>query len=447
MRSVSLKSIAGLMQLDSVSLQPVHRVEVDSRQVKPGTLFFALPGLKCDGHDFLKSAVENGAAGAVVHSGYRGSSYGVPLIYSEDVLVSLQTLAREKLAESKCKIVAITGSVGKTTTKEFIVSLLKSKYKASASPGNSNSQIGLPLSIINEINLNDDIVVLEMGMTNPGQIARLIQIAPPLVAVITQIALVHAANFSCVEEIAKAKAEIFGHHLTQMCIYHKESDFDILSLSKSPNLSYSTDSSEADFFLQCRGKAMEIKVRNGASFALPLFHLPGDHNRLNYLAAIAVARYFGVEPTEIAHAQQNLTLPERRLQIIEKNGAIFINDSYNACEISMKAALRSLPPVRLQGKRKAVLGAMMELGAFSEQCHRQVAMCALEYVDEMYCYGIACLPIVECWKKAGKFIMWAEERKGIVEALRNNLNQGDVILLKGSRSQEAWRVLDDLFLL
>lgn len=220
-----LSEVGGILGLPKTGEAIVRGVAVDSRQIKPGDLFFALPGAKADGHTFLEEAAKKGAAGAVVHHSYNGADFGLPLIKSDDVLQTLQELARKKVESARPRIVGITGSLGKTTTKEFVTTLLKAKYRVAASPGNSNSQIGLPLAILNHSGEGDEILVLEMGMTHPGEIHKLVSIAPPEVAVVTKVALVHACNFESIEEIAHAKGEIFSHPLTKMGIYNKESDF------------------------------------------------------------------------------------------------------------------------------------------------------------------------------------------------------------------------------
>lgn len=434
------------MQTSSNSHAMASGVAVDSRLLRQSDLFFALPGAQVDGHTFLEEVSLKGASGAVVLSSYHGPDFGLPLIRSPNVLASLQTLAKTLLAQANMKVVAITGSVGKTTTKDFIAGLLHRKFRVSASPGNSNSQIGLPLTILNNTDLEDDILILEMGMTHPGQITQLIDIAPPAIAVVTTVALVHACNFDSLQGIAKAKAEIFSHPDTEVGIYHLESDIG-KELNKSglcKKFSFSTKKTEADYFLRDETNSMVIKEGQEEPVELPLLNLPGTHNRHNFLAAVAVARQCGMSWNEIIEAQSSLALPERRLEIIEKFGAIFVNDSYNASEMSVKAALDALPVPKKGSRRIAVLGEMMELGKFSKQCHRSVGEHALKCVDMMICFGEGCQPIFECWMQADRHVFWPADRSGAVAALRDHLQPGDVVLLKGSRSKGVWKVLEEL---
>lgn len=446
MKPVAFCEIAKLLGSHSSSYSLIKGVSVDSRLVKQGDLFFALPGAQTDGHHFLQAAASQGAVAAVVNSSYAGADYGMTLLHTPDVLQMLQKLASDYLSRSRARVVAVTGSLGKTTTKDFIGGLLSSKFKIATSPGNSNSQIGLPLTILNHIAGDEDLLILEMGMTESGQLSQLIQIAPPSVAIVTTVALVHACNFNSIADIARAKAEIFSHPHTTLGIYHHDADFE-QALSQTGTcckLSFSTTSRDADYFLEVGTEHLTIKDPKEETATLSLLDLPGKPASHNFLAAITIARHFGMTWEEIRQAQAMLKLPERRLQFIEKFGALFINDSYNASEMSVKAALSALPEPKPGCKRIAVLGGMVELGRFSEQCHHAVGEYALDHIDQMLCFGEECLPILSCWQKAGRPVVWTPDRQGVVAALRERLQPGDVVLLKGSRLKGVWKVLDEL---
>ena len=442
MKPTTIQESACALGKETKSKAIVKGVAVDTRLTRPGDLFFALPGDRVDGHTFLEQAAKSGAAGAVVKTGYQEESFGLALIHVDDVLEALQNLAKNILQRSHARIVAVTGSLGKTTTKGFIVSLLKNKYRVTASPGNSNSQIGLPLAIINEVTLEEDLIVLEMGMTLPGQISKLIQIAPPHIAVVTTVALVHACSFDSIDDIARAKSEIFTHPATEIGIYHRDVDHQgVLSQSGvCEKLSFSTTSPEADFYMTSDAIIGPSKIPEH----FPPLAIPGAHNKHNFLCAVAVAKCLGMSTEEIIAAQAQLELPERRLQFIEKCGALFINDAYNASELSIKAALNSLPEPKPGGKKIAVLGGIVELGKFSEACHRAVGEYALDRVDHLFCFGDDCLPIAERWLAVERRVVWGENRGEVVAALRKELQPGDVVLLKGSRAKEVWKVLDEL---
>jgi UDP-N-acetylmuramoyl-tripeptide--D-alanyl-D-alanine ligase len=411
-----LSQIAALLKAELPLHIIVSGVSVDSRLLKPGDLFFALPGERVDGHSYLKEAAVKGAVGAVVQEDYRGDSLGLPLIRVDDGLKALQTLAKKELQSRKTRIVAVTGSVGKTTTKEFMATLLSDRYRVAKSPGNSNSKIGLPLTILNHTHGDEEILVLEMGMTHPGQISELIEIAPPDIALITTVALAHAMNFSSLEEIAKAKAEIFLHPQTAIGFYPE--------------------------IMSCYPWISGIGTCEKKKFTREkiTLQLPGDHNHHNFSAACAVARYLGLSDDEILSKVPELKLPKLRMQTVEKKGVTFVNDAYNACEASMKASLSSLP--KIFGRKIGILGQMGELGKFSEMCHRNVGEFALNHLDHLLCYGPSCLPIQEVWGQAGRHVEIFPTHEALVEALRTVVKPGDLVLLKGSRSTQLERILE-----
>jgi UDP-N-acetylmuramoyl-tripeptide--D-alanyl-D-alanine ligase len=447
MRLFTLKQIADIFH--SSSSMPALTINgycVDSRLLEPGQLFFALKGARVDGHDYLFEARDKGAIGAVVSKDYTKQIPGLELISVEDPLQALQTLAQWVILHSSSRIVAITGSVGKTSTKEFIRTVLSEQYRVSASPGNHNSQIGVPLSILNHTTGEEEVIVLEMGMTAPGHLTRLIQIASPEVAVLTTVALVHACHFHSLHEIAWTKAEIFTHPRTQLGILHRDiPDFDAICRA-TPCLkhSFSTTSPDADYVLDpIDSRSVYARLEK---HRLSLTHdmLPGKHNIHNLMAAVAVARYFKIDWPIILHSLPKFKLLDHRLHFVHHQGLLFLNDSYNASEISVKAALQILPKPKDHGRKIAVLGSMLELGRFSEECHSRVGEFALQYVDELYCLGEECEPLYKIWQAAGRPVYWFNHRSDLVASLRQNLRPTDVVLLKGSRSKELWKVLEEL---
>lgn len=445
MPNYSLKQFAEKLGLPCEKENSFSNIAVDTRLMAPNTLFFALPGANVDGHKFLKEAKEKGAVAAVVKKNYTGDNFGLPLLFVDDVLESLQTITREILLERKTKIVGVTGSLGKTTTKDFITALLRPKFRVSSTPGNSNSQIGIPLAILNHTTGEEDILVIEMGMTVPGNISKLLQIAPPDIAIITTVALVHACNFESLHAIAKTKAEILSHPKTRLGILDRgiENYEEIAKIGGCQKISFALDSQEADFSLQMAENSLIIR-ENGQDIVMDPIPVPGRHNLHNFLGASVVARQFGITWEEIRATLPALNLPERRLQFVQKHGALFVNDSYNASQNSMKAALECLPEPEKGGKKIAFLGEMLELGKFSEECHREVGLYALKYVDHLFCFGKECKTLFDVWKAKGRPVEWSMERADMVAALRKILTPGDVILLKGSRSKEVWKVLDEL---
>ncbi|WP_195155572.1 UDP-N-acetylmuramoyl-tripeptide--D-alanyl-D-alanine ligase [Candidatus Protochlamydia phocaeensis] len=448
MRSITLGQMARLLQCsDPLPQSLIQGFSTDSRTLKPGEVFIALSGERVDGHAFLADVKQKGCLAAVVSKSYAGPDFGLALLRVEDPLHALQEMAKSALSRSSSRLVAVTGSIGKTTTKEFIKTLLETRYRVAASPGNSNSQVGIPLSILNHTTGEEEILVLEMGMTTPGNLARLVQIAPPEVAVLTRVALVHACNFESLEDIAWAKAEIFSHSHTRLGVIHRDiANYEAIArLGNSHKLSFSTNDPRADYQLDSQdGHKLYAHVENQTIDLGSLLQVPGKHNAHNLLAAIAVARHFNVSWEEIKHAIPFLKLPEKRLQFVDFQGILFLNDSYNASELSVKAALETLPQPKEGGSKVAVLGSMMELGKFSADCHRRVGEFALDHVEQIYCLGEECHPILDVWKKAGKPVELFLDRASLVACLKQALKPADVVLLKGSRSKELWKVLEEL---
>jgi len=449
MRSMTLKQLSNILNpnLEVDSNTPVSGIGVDSRYLQPGNVFFALQGKNADGHAYLPEASQKGALAAVVQKSYSGPDYGLILIKVSNPLETMQFLAQVLLAGSKARIIAVTGSMGKTTTKDFITALLRTKYRVSASPGNCNSQIGLPLAIVNNFTGDEDFVVLEMGMDLPGQLANSVRMAPPEIALITCAALVHAVNFNSLDHIARTKAEIFSHPKTQLGILNYDiGNFnEICQIGTCRKLSFSVAFNHADFYLENFFDQIKIHTKGEKSQTLPPLLLPGIHNRHNFLAAAAVARCLNVSWDEIRLAMPALALPERRLQMIEKNGILFVNDSYNANELSIKSALSSLPLPKHQGRRIAAIGEMLELGKFSSACHLAVGEFALKCADAVFCLGEGCAPIYACWQKEKRPAALFMERKELSAALKAYLKPGDVVLIKGARVLEMWKILDDLW--
>jgi UDP-N-acetylmuramoyl-tripeptide--D-alanyl-D-alanine ligase len=421
---------------------------IDSRKILPGEVFFALKGEKVDGHNFLKDVSAKGAIAAVVSKEYQGDSFGIDLFKVDDVLVTLQQLAASIISQNtNLKVVAVTGSVGKTTTKEFISQLLDLKYRVAKTPDSYNSQAGLPVSILNSEG-NEEIFVIEMGMNVPGEIKKLVKIAPPHVAVITRIGIAHTEFFSDgIEGIAKAKAEIFSHPKTQLGIVNAQClPYEVIANAGScPKISFASEelsSGDTDYMLKRYEDGFYISEKGGLS---PVFTLPFDASHLceNFACAAAVARHFDLSWEEIIFRAQSLTTYKRRFEKIEKDNVLFINDSYNANPESMRAALANLPKPQSGARTIAVLGSMKELGSFSQKSHRQIGETALNYVDHLFCLGKECLPMVEIFSHASRPVEFFLDLKLLRERLFEVLAPGDVVLIKGSNSLKLWQIIEE----
>lgn len=429
MKIDSLKKLGEYLGQEIPFKDSILRFCIDSRKILKGDLYCALPGNRVNGEDFLEDVFQKGAIAALVSKDYTGQAFG-PLIYVDDVGETLQDLARTVFRAFKPKhVIAITGSLGKTTAKEFVCTLLEGAFQVFKTPGNANSQVGLPLAILNGFE-NQDVAVLEMGMTHAGQIKKLVSICPPDIALITKIALVHAENFSSLEGIEQAKGEIFFHPDTKLGIYPFASK-NLNNCGTCEKKTFGLDDSEADFSLLTIQKHSieDLKFKE-------------PHILHNLVAALSVAFSLGIEIEVIQQQMQKLALPEMRMEKLKKNGVFFINDSYNAAPDSIAAALKSLPAPDDGKKRIAVIGEMAELGRFSEDCHRDVGVEALKYVDHLICYGKNCAPMAAVWSQAGRPCQYFNDHEKVAEHLRELAEPGDVVLLKGSNSTKMWTIMD-----
>lgn len=439
-----LAEVAQILGLEARVDQPLRSFQVDSRLVDQGDLFFALPGQRADGHAFLGDVASKGVSGAVVNKSYSGPDFGLLLLRVDDPLESLQSLARHSLQRRHNTIIAITGSIGKTTTKEFLAALLRQKYRVGASRTNHNSQIGLPLTLLNDMTGDEEVLVLEMGMTHPGNLSRLLSVAPADISIMTTAALVHAERFDSIEHLALTKAEIFNHPKTALGVIHRDlSNFDeVAACGACAKMSFSLTNPDADFYLDAQSEELAVVTR-GQRHPIGRLLVPGTHHRHNLLAAIAVARSLGVEWDQISAAIPSLQLPDRRMQMLTKSGVLFINDSYNACDVSVKAALSNLPA---GGRKIAVLGTMPELGKFSDACHRDVGLYALGCVDHLFCYGVECQPMIDVWNARHRPAQLFTDRRLLVAALETFLQSGDVALIKGANTKKMWEIIDEIAL-
>lgn len=435
MKIASLKKLGEHLGQEILSSEPILRFCIDSRKILKGDLYCALPGNQVNGEDYIQDAFKRGATAALVSKGYLGPIFGTT-IYVENVVETLQNLARTVFHQNRPQhVIAITGSLGKTTAKEFLFTLLEGSFQVFKTPGNANSQVGLPLAILNGFD-GQEVAVLEMGMTHSGQIEKLVSIAPPDIALITKIALVHAENFSSLEGIEQAKGEIFLSPATKLGIYPAISK-NLNGCGTCEKKTFELDNPDADFSL-LNGI---LRIQND-EYNLGKLKFEEPHVLHNLLAALSIAFTLKIEIDVILQQLKKLTLPEMRMEKLKKNGVFFINDSYNAAPDSILAALKALPVPEKGKKRIAVIGEMAELGRFSEDCHRNVGMDALELVDHLICYGKNCAPMIAVWENARKPCSYLNDHDKVAEYLKDLAEPGDVVLLKGSNSTKMWTIMD-----
>jgi UDP-N-acetylmuramoyl-tripeptide--D-alanyl-D-alanine ligase len=420
--------------------------QIDSRSLKAGDLFFAIQGERSDGQDFLAEAKEKGALGAVVRRGYAGADFGLELIQVEDVGVALRELATHFVKNTGSQIVGVTGSVGKTTTKDFLATLLEGKYRVLKSRASFNTKLTLPITLLNRVG-DEEVLVLEMGMSEPGDIKRLVEIAPPDVAILTKVALAHAVFFpDGIEGIARGKAEIFSSPKLKAAIFpHEFTQYgDLCSRIQGQKLSFSQEERAADYFLSLRDGKYDIDERGVRAYS---FDVPFRESHIlhNFLASVSAARYLKMSWDEINGQIAKLSLPKMRFEVFEKNGVTFVNDSYNANPESMRAALANLPEPKEGGKRIAVLGSMLELGALSDKEHGEMGRFAQKTIDQLLVLGKEASPLCEAFSEVKKPAEMFDNHRAMSERLKELMREGDVVLIKGSRGMKMETVLELIF--
>jgi len=414
----------------------------DHRQVKEGDLFFALSGARHDGHEFVEAAVARGAVGAVVS---RLGEYPCSVILVPDTRKALVQMAVSRLSFSTARVVAITGSVGKTTVKEMTAAALAGVMKVFASPGNFNTEVGLPLSILNH--RDEEVLVLEMGMRGLGQIEELTQIAPPDVAIITNVGEAHIELLGTRENISRAKGEILlGMKAGGTAVLCRDDDyFDFhQGLARGPVLSVGyhpgsdlrvsqvtqNDDGCCDYLLHSHGESYRVRAP-----------WPGRHNALNSAMAIAAAVVLGVDILRAIHGLEQCTVKGQRLEVVEVPlGYTLIDDTYNASPPSMLSALETLTRLANGRRKVGVLGSMFELGARSLSAHREIGQAAAECCDLVVTLGREAKAIAQETRARGIKTFECEDQAEVVSVLREELRSGDVVLVKGSRGLQMERI-------
>ena len=468
----------------------------DSREVKEGDVYIALKGERFDGNDFCQSAIENGAKVCIVSRDVREKKNdtkldnteadkinnsikenNVTIIQVPDTLKAMQEIATYKRMQYNIPVVAVTGSVGKTSTKDLIASVVSQKYNTLKTQGNYNNEIGLPLTILGLT--NEEAMVVEMGMNHFGEIRKLTNIAKPTVAVITNIGTAHIGNLGSRENILKAKLEIleglqgntvvinndndllykwasenkdkyniitYGiknkskYMATEIMPYADKSEFKVICekderISDSKQYVNMNPKQDRDRALKQDINRAEEEDINNKKIIVPV---GGEHFILNSLCAIAVGEYLNVPTEKIINGIANLELTKKRMEVLtSKAGATVINDTYNANYDSMKAAITYLKEIK--NKRKiAVLGDMLELGDYSKELHEKVGEEVDESIDILITIGKEAKHIAE--KSKAKQIIECKDNEEAIEKLKEIQTKDDAILLKASNGMKFFEI-------
>lgn len=428
-------------------------VTTDSRAVQPGELFVALVGDKFDGHDYCAKAVELGARGVVISHDIEALPDNVAVFKVENTLTAYQEIARAYRRKfAGLKVFAITGSNGKTSTKDLLAACLSAKYKVVKTQGNFNNEIGLPKTLLS-IEPDTDIAVVEMGMRGLGQIAELCDIAEPDSGLITNVGETHMELLGSMENIGKAKAEIVEKLPAEgFAILNGDNEY-VLKAAEKTNakvvyfgLSDKCDYCGSDITTTALGTNFTCTEKATGKVVQVRLQLIGEHNVYNALSAIAGAACYGISLEDSAKALATARLTGSRQEIIYIGDITFINDAYNASPASMEAALKTLAEAKKAAKNArsiAVLADMLELGAISEDAHRRVGSWAVEYgTDLVLTYGDEAAYISDQVEKLGGKAMHFANRQEASDKLRQLADAGDIILLKGSNSMQVGKMLE-----
>jgi len=426
----------------------INKVSTDSRTIKPGELFVALRGENFEGHDFIEAGAKAGATGALVDLNWAGNvPNNFALLRATDTLQAYQTLAANYRRSLALKVLAITGSNGKTSTKDFAASVLARRFRVTKTEGNFNNHVGLPRTIL-EATSEDEVAVWEIGMNHPGEIAALSKIAAPDAAIITNIGVAHIEFMGSREAIAAEKGALAEAIETQgTVILNADDPFSegIAARARAKIMSAGTTGG-AVRAIEIRQSAdgSEFTIVEGAHRCRAQLPVAGTHMVQNALLAVAAGRAFGLSIEECAAGLAAAPLTKARLQIKEIGGVQFLDDSYNANPDSMKAALRTLVELDAEGKRIAVLGEMRELGAESERGHREIGEAAATLgVDQLITIGDAAELIAEGARTAGlDKVSSARSTSEAAKLLGEIAEPGDLVLIKGSRAARTEQVIE-----
>ena len=426
----------------------IGRVSIDSRSVQAGDLYVAIHGERFDGHRFVNDALTGGAIGAMVHEAPAARQAGVGrsalLLEVDDTTRALQAFARDVRRRSGAKVVAITGSAGKTTTKEVAAEFLSTRFAVFRNKGNLNNHIGLPLSLL-ELRTRPDIAVVELGMNHPGEIRTLVAVAEPDVRVWTNVGDAHLGFFESADEIADAKAEILEQPRDGDVLIANANDPRVMDRARAFGGRVLTFGIDTDADVRATGVShrgldgMEADVATAAGSGRLRTPLLGTGNLLNVLAAIAVGTHFDVPlETMLEHAARLAPAYHRGELLRLPGGVTVIDDSYNSSPAALKRSLDTVRSATGSARKVAVLGEMLELGAHADRLHRECGRAAAEAgVDLLVAVGgdpaKALAEAAVAAGMPGTVVTHVATNRDAADEVLRRVRPGDLVLVKGSR--------------
>lgn len=428
-------------------------IAFDSRKIGENALFVPLIGDR-DGHDFINNAISNGAVATLWQKGHANKPDNIPVIEVENTLVAMQDIAKYYLDKVNPTVVGITGSNGKTTTKDMVAAVLSKRFNVYKTQANFNNEIGVPMTIM-EMKPTTEILVLEMGMDRPGQLHHLSKLVRPDVALITMIGEAHIEFFGSRDKIADAKMEITDFLKEDGEFIYNGDEPLLIERAKKIEQNKATfgfekdDTIYATEFRSYKHHASFVTNLSDQRFTIPMI---GKHNVSNALAAICVGHHFGEKDDQIANALSSFVPTANRMQWKKGDvGEDIIDDVYNSNPTAVKAVVTSFEQVQVEqnGRRIAVLGDMLELGKASAQLHASLAkILDPRVIDEVYLYGPEMKHLADAL--AGKYTAEKlhyypkDKMDRMIEDLKQDIHPNDIVLLKGSHGMHLEKVLDKL---
>lgn len=442
MKNMTLENIAAACggeiycMREELAQETAKGIVIDSRQIEPGYIFVATKGERVDGHQFIPDVFAKGAM-AVICEVLPEEDLG-PCILVKDSFMALKQAAAFYRQQLNIRVVGITGSVGKTSTKEFVASVLSEKYKVHKTAGNYNNEVGLPLTIFG-IQEDDQIAVLEMGINTFGEMHRLSEVAKPDICVMTNIGQCHLENLIDRDGILRAKSEIFDFMNPKGTVVVNGDDDKLATIhevyGKAP-VTFGMNKQNAIWadHIENRGLLGSCAdIHMGDEVVHAIIPLPGEHMIYNAMAAAAVALQFGMSKEEIAAGISYVEAVAGRSHLVEAGDKVIIDDCYNANPVSMKAAIDLLATA--PGRKVAILGDMFELGENEKAMHGEVGEYAAEKgIDLILCVGELSEAMYQEAAGNGGNAKYYETREALEEVLNEILQPGDTVLVKASHS-------------
>lgn len=451
MQGITLKQILDCCQGQYVGKKEdldkeVTGIEIDSRKIQPGNLFVPIKGERTDGHNYIPQVMKAGALASLTEQPL-GEEAGNHILVPSS-LEAMQGIAAFYRNLLPVRVVGITGSVGKTSTKEMIASVLKEHFRVHKTAGNFNNHIGLPLTIFG-LEREHEVGVLEMGISDFGEMHTLASMANPDICVITNIGLCHLENLKTRDGILKAKTECFDHMKENGAVVLNGLDDKLCTIDavkgmapvfygRETDKAYATDMEDLGLL------GIRINLHLCGQVRQVTIPIPGEHNIYNALAAACVGHILGMDIEEICRGIENVETIGGRSNLIQVKGMTIIDDCYNANPVSMKASLDVL--AKAPGRKIAVLGDMGELGRDERELHAQVGnYLAGKNIDFLYCAGELSREIAQTAKQNPRCaVSYFTSKEELIPALKEEVKEGDTILVKASHFMEYPKIVEAL---